>query len=173
MMRKFSAMALAAMTVAGAGQLTWAASASAATTVPECSAANLATWVSADQGDGAAGSVYYPLEFTNISGESCSLEGFPQVSAVDSTGRQLGDAASPSRSFTPKKVVLAAGATAHAVLQWSDAAVYTSGCKPEAATVLKVVVPGQHDARYAMFDLDSCRLTGTVYLLVQPIQPGV
>jgi len=171
MMLKFSALALTAM--AGLGQLGWAAAASAATTVPECSAANLATWVSADQADGAAGSVYYPLEFTNISAHSCSLEGFPQVSAQDSTGRQLGDAASESRAFTPKRVVLAAGATAHAVLQWSDAAVYTSGCGPEAATVLKVVVPGQHDARYAMFDLDSCRLKGTVYLLVQPIQSGV
>jgi len=42
------------------------------------------------QGDGAAGSVYYTLQFTNLSGHACTLRGYPGVSAVSLSGHQLG-----------------------------------------------------------------------------------
>ena len=58
-----------------------------------CTAADLGAWVAADQGNGAAGSIYYPLEFTNLSGHACSMRGFPGVSAIDRNGHQLGSPA--------------------------------------------------------------------------------
>ena len=52
-----------------------------------------------DQGNGAAGTIYYPLEFTNLSGRTCSLYGFPGVSVIDPQWRssipQAGSARSP------------------------------------------------------------------------------
>ena len=52
-----------------------------ADSVPACTAFGLGAWVAVGQGNGAAGTIYYPLEFTNLSGHTCSLFGFPGVSA--------------------------------------------------------------------------------------------
>ena len=63
---------------------------------------------------------YYTLEFTNVSDRTCSLYGYPEVSAYrDSadTGRQIGGAAIRNTSVRPQPVMLAPGATAHAVLR--------------------------------------------------------
>ena len=65
----------------------------AAASVPACTAGDLGVWVAADQGDGAAGTAYVPLEFTNLSHHTCTLHGFPGVSAISSSGRQLGSPA--------------------------------------------------------------------------------
>ena len=65
--------------------------------VPACTAGNLGAWVAVDQGNGAAGSIYYPLQFTNLSRHACAMRGFPGVSAIDRNGHQLG---SPARWAT-------------------------------------------------------------------------
>ena len=70
-----------------------AASAAPANIPPVCSTANLVVWVNVDEGQGAAGTWYYPLEFTNISNHTCRVWGYPGVSATDANGKQLGDAA--------------------------------------------------------------------------------
>src|SRR5581483_3076809 len=54
-----------------------------AAAVPACTAADLGAWVAVSQSDGAAGSIFYPLQFTNLSRHACALRGFPGVSAVD------------------------------------------------------------------------------------------
>ena len=70
-----------------------AAARAASAAIPKCTAAlgqtgNVSAWVAADQGNGAAGTIYYPLEFTNLSGRTCSMRGFPGVSAIGRNGRQ-------------------------------------------------------------------------------------
>ena len=63
----------------------------AATAIPQCTGGlGLGAWVAVSQGNGAAGTIYYPLEFTNTSGHACSLFGYPGVSAISRSGQQLG-----------------------------------------------------------------------------------
>ncbi len=61
--------------------------------VRACTADDLGVWVAVAQLDGAAGSVYYPLQFTNLSRHACAMRGFPGVSAVDRNLHQLGSPA--------------------------------------------------------------------------------
>jgi Protein of unknown function (DUF4232) len=147
----------------------------AATTIPACRAADLGVWVAVEQGNGTAGSIYLPLQFTNLSRHTCSLRGFPGVSAVNRNGQQLGSPAGWSHVTRARTVFLAPGATAHTLLQYSDVEVTTApGCDPvPAAFELRVYPPGQYSATYAAFDLQVCSHAGPVYMRVGPIVPGV
>src|SRR5215472_4306894 len=92
--RLLSAGALAgaaALVPAGAAAAPAAAHPGHAAT-PACATSGLDVWLNT-QGNGAAGTIYYQLEFTNLSGSSCTLFGFPGVSAVSLTGTQIGNAA--------------------------------------------------------------------------------
>jgi len=157
-------------TTSSAGVRTSAASA------PACTAFGLGVWVAVGQGNGAAGTIYYPLEFTNLSGHTCALFGFPGVSAVDGHGNQLGSPANWEGTRSPHTVILAPGATAHTMMAYHDAAVTTEpGCDPvNSAVLLKVYPPGEHSATYAAYDFQSCSRKGVRYLsIVGPIIPGV
>ena len=50
-------------------------------------------WSSNGAGGGTAGSVFYKVRFTDLSGHTCTLMGFPKVSAVNLVGKQIGAAA--------------------------------------------------------------------------------
>jgi len=142
--------------------------------IPACTAGDLGAWVAVTQGNGAAGSVYYPLQFTNLSGHACAMRGFPGVSAIDRNGHQLGSPAGRDRVVPARTVVLAPGATAHTILRWSDAEVTTApGCHPTFGTFeLRIYPPNQFSATYAAFDLEACSHAGPIYLTVEPILPG-
>jgi hypothetical protein len=116
---------------------------SSAAGTPAC--ATSALQVKLGSSDGYTGGVYVVIDFTNTSGSSCTLFGYPGVSLV--TGppyKQIGLAAKRSTS-TPKKLVnLAAGATASAQLQIVDALNFPSAtCGPTKATALKIYPPNQ------------------------------
>jgi hypothetical protein len=147
----------------------------AVVSIPECQAADLGVWFAVDQGNGTAGSAYYPLQFTNLSKHTCSLTGFPGVSAINSNGKQLGRSAFWSRVTPVRTVVLAPGATAHAELQYLDVAVQTApGCRPlVTASELRVYPPSQRSATHAVFDLPVCSHARAVYMNVGPIVPSV
>jgi hypothetical protein len=142
--------------------------------VPACTAGDLGAWVAVDQGNGAAGSVYFPLQFTNLSRHVCAMRGFPGVSAIDRNGHQLGSPASWDHAIPVRTVVLAPGATAHTILRYSDATVTTApGCHPVFSPFeLRVYPPGQYGATHAAFDLEACSHAGPIYLSVGPILPG-
>jgi hypothetical protein len=143
--------------------------------VPACQASRLGVWIALAQSNGAAGTIYYPLNFTNVSGRTCSLHGFPGVSAIARNGHQLGSPAGWATKVAARTVVLAPGATAHTILQYRDAEVSTApGCDPvNTAVVLRVYPPNQYDATIAAFDLQVCSRAGPVYMSVEPILPGV
>jgi Protein of unknown function (DUF4232) len=177
------AVAVAAAVVAGLAISTaaYAATSSgttstAAASIPRCTASDLGVWLAVSQGNGAAGTIYYPLEFTNLSHHTCYLFGYPGVSAVGRNGNQLG---SPARwgSLRGAHVVnLVPGATAHTLLAYHDAVVTTEpGCHPvNSAANLRVYPPGQRSATDAAFAVDVCSHRGTVYMTVtRPIIPGV
>jgi len=140
-----------------------------------CTADDLGVWLAVAQLDGAAGSVYYPLQFTNLSRHACAMRGFAGVSAIDRNGHQLGSPAGWDHTRPVRTVVLAPGATAHSVLRYADVTVATApGCHPVSSMVeLRVYPPGQRQATYAALSMEACSHTGPVYLDVTPVQAGV
>jgi Protein of unknown function (DUF4232) len=143
--------------------------------VRACTADDLGVWLAVSQLDGAAGSVYYPLQFTNLSRHACAMRGFAGVSAVDRNLHQLGSPAGRAHVVPVRTVVLAPGRTAHAVLRYSDVTVATApGCHQTLRTFeLRVYPPGQRHATYAAFDFEVCSHAGPVYMDIGPIQAGV
>ena len=121
---------------------------SSAPGTPAC--ATSALQVKLGSSDGYAGGVYVAIDFTNTSGSTCTLFGYPGVSLV--TGppyKQIGLAAKRSTSSSKKLVTLAAGATANAQLQIVDALNFPSAsCGPTKATALKVYPPNQTEPVY-------------------------
>src|SRR5271155_655889 len=79
-------------TVLVAGTLPGATALASATTAPRCTTSELVVWLNT-RGSGTAGSTYYDLEFTNLSSHTCSIVGYPGVSALNFAGQQLGNAA--------------------------------------------------------------------------------
>src|ERR1700761_8871336 len=74
--------------------------------------------------NGAAGTIYYSLDFTNVSGSSCFVEGYPGVSLVsagNASGSQIGADAKRDPVVTPKQIVLAPGHVANAQLGVAEA----------------------------------------------------
>jgi hypothetical protein len=142
-----------------------------ASTTPACTTAHLAVWLGIGPG-GAAGSTYYPIEFTNVSSSSCHLYGYPGVSATN--GQQVGRAAGRAPSSNEHTVTLAAGATAHAVLQIVDvSALPPTTCKPVKATGLQVYPPGETASATIPFSFRACSGTGVTYMYVTPVLDGV
>jgi hypothetical protein len=114
----------------------------------------------------------YPLDFTNVSGASCTLAGYPEVAAYRGDGVQVGAAAGDDLSGAARRVLLAPGQTAHATL---DASVPAARCGPVDVTGLRVVAPGQTAARYVRRPLTACTAPaprGQYYLRVRAIAAG-
>jgi hypothetical protein len=165
----------AAVAAGSSGAVLTADTSPAAAAVRACTAGDLGAWVAVTQGNGAAGSIYYPLQFTNLSRHACAMRGFPGVSAVDRNLHQLGSPAGRDHVIPVRTVVLAPGRTAHAILRYGDVAVATSpGCHPTLRTFeLRIYPPGQRHATYAAFDFAVCSHAGPVYLGIEPVQAGV
>lgn len=171
--------AAAASTSSGATSSGATSSGNAATSarvIPRCTASDLGVWLALDQGNGAAGTIYYPLEFTNLSHHTCYLFGYPGVSALDRNGHQLGSPAGWGSLHGARIVNLAPGATAHTLLGYHDVVVTTEpGChEVNSAVELRVFPPGQRSATDAAFSFPVCSHRGPIYMSIQePIVPGV
>jgi hypothetical protein len=94
---------------------------------------------------GYAGGVYQVIDFTNSSGSTCTLTGYPGVSLVSGPPfTQIGLAAQRGGTAPVKTITLAPGATANALLQIVDALNFpTATCGPAKATDLRVYPPNQ------------------------------
>ena len=167
------AIPLAGVTALGVTALSGATTpAAGAVTHPACRTSQLVVWQGLP-GSGTAGSIYYELQFSNVSSTACAMVGFPGVSAVSSTGTQLGSAAARDHSFAPRTVVLAPGATAHAVLRIVDAGAFpAASCRPVTATGLKVYPPNTTTAEVMPFRFAACSRKGPVFLYVRTVRPG-
>jgi hypothetical protein len=149
------------------------ASTAKAATAHRCFASNLTVWLGTP-GDGAAGSTFYDLELSNTSGGTCTLFGFPGVSA-DNGGKQLGSAADRDHSRPSTLVTLRPGGTSHVILQITDVGNYPkAACKPVRAQLLRVYAPGAFSSINMPFQgsFGACSRRGPVYLHVTAVLPG-
>ena len=152
------------------------AAASGTVGLPLCGPSSLRVTVNASQAGGAAGSTYYPVDFTNTSSSACGLYGYPGMSLVtagNGAGRQIGAAAQQNPAFRKVPVRLAAGGMAHAWLQVSQAANYpAASCQPVRARWLRVFAPGDRQALYVNHAFDACSSASAPLLTVMPVRPG-
>jgi hypothetical protein len=143
-----------------------------AASTPKCATSGLVIWLNNEQ-NGTAGSFYYTLVLTNLSGQACTLIGYPGVSAVNLAGHQLGSPALHEASQKPRVVTLASRAGATAVLRIVDVGIIAaSGCRPVTAAGLRVYPPGQTTSKLIPFPFKACSRTGPHYLEVRAVVPA-
>jgi Domain of unknown function (DUF4232) len=132
--------------------------------------------VSIGPGNGAAGSSYYPLDFTNTSGAACTLFGYPGVSFVTGVGgTQIGRAASRNPALASEPVTIPAGGVAHTTLQVVNAANFPrADCHPVTAHWLKIYPPNQTAPLFLSFTATACarRARQVGILAVEAVRPG-
>jgi Domain of unknown function (DUF4232) len=153
---------LASAAVADAGHRAHAAGAA------PCKARNTQVWLGDGEGGGTAGHYYYPIEFSNVGHSSCTLYGFPGVSALGSGGHRVGQPG--ARINGPHSTVtLAPRGTAHAILAIADAGAICSA--PVSADAVSVYPPGQRAAKQFEFQFQACPSASV--LSVEPVRAGV
>jgi hypothetical protein len=141
-------------------------SASAPAALPQCTQGDLTTWVGIP-GDGSAGHTNFQLELSNTAGPTCTLFGYPGVSAIGRNGHQVGSAAIRNASHSKRVVVLPRGATAHVELAITDVSVFSrSSCHPVTATGLRVIAPGSFGSQTVPMTFRACAKHGPDYLSV-------
>jgi hypothetical protein len=128
------------------------------------------------KGNGTAGSVIVPVQFTNTSNSACALYGYPGVSFVTGVnGGQIGASAGEDTAAPRKLITLAPGAVAHALLQVTVAQNFpASKCKLVTAHWLKVYPPGQTAPLYLKYTSSTCSSPAKAVrvLSVQTVEPG-
>jgi Protein of unknown function (DUF4232) len=140
--------------------------------VPFCETPGLVIWLNTN-GDAALGTTYYKLEFTNLSGHACSLNGFPFMYGVNLAGKQLGRRA--VFNGTAHMVTIRNGKTVSATL--GIVVVQNFGpplnCSPTTAAGFKVFPPNQTRAKTVPFPFGACGRPagkGPNYLSIGPVK---
>jgi Protein of unknown function (DUF4232) len=151
---------------------TGSSSKAAATGTAACATSALS--VKLGEGNGAAGSTYVPIEFTNTSGSACTLFGYPGVSFVTGVnGSQVGAAAHRDSTQPAQAITLAPGAVAHATLQVVDAENFPlASCKLTSVHTLKVYPPNQTAPVFISFTTKACASSSVETLNVQTVAAG-
>ena len=140
----------------------------------ECTTAML--HVKVGSSNGAAGTIYYDIVFTNAGSGTCFLQGYPGVSLVSAgstAGSQIGADAKREPGTPAKQVVLVAGQTAHAVLGVAEAGNFPAAkCDQVTVHWLKVYPPDQTVAAYAPFTTQTCASTSVPTMRITTISSG-
>jgi hypothetical protein len=108
-------------------------------------------------GDGAAGTVYVPLRFTNKGSRPCVIQGFPRVSYVTGdNGTQVGPAAQPEGArygwvTIPPNGVATATLAMVQVLNFDS-----NACKPTAVRGLRVYPPPERASLFVPTEGTGC-----------------
>ncbi|PXY34918.1 hypothetical protein DI005_16630 [Prauserella sp. PE36] len=131
--------------------------------------------LSLGRGDAAAGTQYRPLQFTNVSGDACVIQGFPGVSYVaGDDGHQVG-AAAFREGAKGDPVTLNPGDMAYAEVGFVQVRNYDpAACRPTDVRGLRVYAPQETESKFIEVPGTGCageNIPGN-QLTVQTIQPG-
>lgn len=122
---------------------------------PKCATSGLVMWLNAE-GSGTAGSFFFKIELANLSGRTCTLSGYPGVSAVSLGGHQIGGAARRETARHPRVITLAPEAQATAILRLVDVGALPASCHPATAAAFRVYPPGQRTSKLVPFPFKTC-----------------
>ena len=137
--------------------------------LPRCTSAQAQAWLGVGSGGGTAGTIYYPLEFSNVSHRACALRGYPRVAAYDSrTGHRLGRSARRARA-SHRVLWLRPGHTVHALLGIVEAG---NICPDRMMLAGGLIIrgPGQHRRQSAAYPFWACPHRSV--LVIGPLRPG-
>lgn len=143
------------------------AAARARSTAAACKSGSVVTWLNT-QGNGAAGTIFYTLNFTNLSSAPCTLRGYPGVSAVNLSGRQLGSAGSRFAVKPVRTITVRSGGTAHANLGIVEAGNFSS-CHRVTAAGVRVFAPNMTTSQTDLFPFGACSNSGPVILKISAV----
>jgi Protein of unknown function (DUF4232) len=163
----------AALTAAGLGALAISVGASALGSsrarqaIARCSTPELSVWIEKPAGNGALGSRYYFIRFTNLSGHTCELRGAPGVSAVSLSGARLGAPAGHAPAHGPTQV-LTNGATTSALLKITVAGAFPA-CHPRLSAGLRIYPPNDTMSSVVPFPVEACPQQ---FMFVSEVEPS-
>jgi hypothetical protein len=127
--------------LATGGAVFWSSAAQASSGLRTCTVSDL--YLSMGQKGAAAGSLYWPIQFTNTSTTRCALRGYPGVSVLDTAHRQIGPAATrTSESYST--VTLSPGGSASAIARTTNGPI--GGPCLRTGSYLRVYPPASHTA---------------------------
>ena len=136
-----------------------------------CATTNLKLAVG--QPNGAAGTIFYPLDFTNTSGSACTMFGYPGVAFVSSPGgSQIGAPASRRTAAAPTVITVAPGATVHATLAVSDVLIGNNCKHQQQVHWVQVYPPDQFSALFAPLSRQGCADKSLVTMGVTTVTNG-
>ena len=161
----------ASASTAPATPATASASPTVAGAAPACPTRSLGLKLGLAQG--AAGSTYQVIDFTNISNATCTLYGYPGVSlAGGKPVTQIGLAAAESRASARKLITLAPGAVGNAVLQIAHAVNFPAAkCGLVTADYLQIYPPNQTTPGYLHYTSQTCAKKVQI-LTISVVQSG-
>lgn len=124
--------------------------------------------------DNAAGHIGLHIVFTNVSGQTCTMYGYPGVSFVTGpSGSQINDPAQRSAAQGPSTVSVPPHGKAHAALLLVNVANYPpDSCKPIQAAGARVYLPDDTTALFASSRQQICTVKGTGVAQIYPVQAG-
>jgi hypothetical protein len=136
------AVALAASSAPAAPASAAPASAARPATTPPCKGSSIEAWLGLNGDGAAAGTTFYPLEFTNdgFRTHTCYLAGKPTMYAINGKGKRIGPILAGSTSGP--KIILKPGQTAYSRIGIVQAG-FIAGCGQTTAVGLVVTPPGQ------------------------------
>ncbi len=139
-----------------------------------CHTGELKVTSQAGPGGGAAGSEYAWLVFTNVSGRTCTLYGYPGVSWVTGpSGQQVNDPVQRRTDVTPTRVVLTPGGVAHAQVRHANPELYGPDCHPVQVAGFRVYPPDETAAVFVPWASQACSAKGVNVGEVWPIAAGL
>jgi Protein of unknown function (DUF4232) len=167
--RAVAAGVVACVLAAGPAVALAASSGHQSSAIKRCTAANTYVWFALSP-SGAAGTIYYPMEFTNTGSSACTLTGWPGVAGINKSSKKVGPAA--RRVSGPAgALVLRPGQTAHALVGIVEPGII-AGCHSFTAHGFQVYPPNQvHKQFVEGFVFTGCR--NKVYMSVYPVAPGI
>jgi hypothetical protein len=167
--RRLAAAAAVACAAIGIPAGALAASAPHSAAVAQCNNNDTYAWF-ADAPNGTAGYIYYQVEFTNTGSKSCTLYGYPGVSAVNGKDKQLGPAARRNGG-TRHTVTLKPHQTASATLGILPPG-FISGCKTATAAGFRIYPPNETGGQLALnLSFSVCKNKRT--LTIAPVTSGI
>jgi len=130
--------------------------------------------VSTGNPEGAAGSTYLSIRFTNTSSASCTLYGYPGVSlAAGSPTAQVGAAADRQVTAPASVVTLEPGQTGSALLRIVQALNYpTATCSPTATAYLRIYPPNETQSVLLPFKAMGCTSDSVKLLTIAAVRMG-
>lgn len=113
-------------------------------------------YIAAAVTEGAAGSKYINLTFTNTSSTDCAMNGYPSVHYVDAAGHQIGAPAARATEWSANGTVLHPGASTTATLRETRAQLYGETCQSAPAAGYSVQAPGSSQPLVLNFAAEAC-----------------